>query len=184
MRFCSNEREVRMQKTISYEPFCVDGYLIVPQEEKKITSVYNIIGGAPIMKAHVEIGALPKQVSFRRNFDRQIFDILNKSGLYRSEKSVRNSFFTPFENGKLSSKFDSSILLRLTTSHFVQYLLNSKKGEIIGMYFEDWSCGLLESAVFQLNNGRTVGGIKEFEEEIQKSAEWQRKVKEFNEKIK
>jgi hypothetical protein len=173
-----------MQKTISYEPFCVDGYLIVPQEEKKITSVYNIIGGAPIMKAHVEIGALPKQVSLRSKFDRQVFDILNKSGLYRSEKSVRNSFFTPFENDNLSGKFDSSVLLRLTTAHFIQYLLNSKKGEVVGIYFEDWSCDLIDNVIFAVNNAKTVGGIKEFEKEIQKSAEWQRKVKEFNEKIK
>ncbi|MBR5904720.1 MAG: hypothetical protein IKZ49_04285 [Alphaproteobacteria bacterium] len=163
-----------MQKTISYEPFCVDGYLIVPHEEKKITSVYNITGGAPVLNAYLEICALPKQISFRHKFDRQVFDILNKSGLYKSEKSVRNSFFTPFEKGELSSKFDSSILLRLSTAHFVQYLFNSKKQEVCGIYFEDCS----------LNNARTVGGIKEFEQEIQKSAEWQRKVREFNEKIK
>ena len=173
-----------MQKTISYEPFCVDGYLIVPQEEKKITSVYNIIDGVPVLNAYLKICALPKQVSFRRKFDRQIFDILNKSGLYKSEKSVRDSFFTPFEKGKLSDKFDSCVLLRLSTAHFVQYLFNPKKHEVCGIYFEDWSCGLLENAVFQLNNSRTVGGIKEFEEEIQKSAEWQRKVKKINEKIK
>ena len=173
-----------MQKTISYEPFCVDGYLIVPQEEKKITSVYNILNGAPILNAHLEICALPKQVSFRSKFDRQVFDILNKSGLYRSEKSVRNSFFTPFENGKLSNKFDSSILLRLSTAHFVQYLFNPQKYEVCGVYFEDLSYDWPEYKLFQVNNVRTVGGIKEFEQEIQKSAEWQRKVKEFNEKIK
>ena len=124
-----------MQETISYEPFCVDGYLIVPQEEKKITSVYNIINGAPVFNA-LELSALPKQVSLNTEFERQVFDILNKSGLYRSEKSVRNSFFTPFENGKLSSKFDSSILLRLTTAHFVQYLLNSKKYISFIYYFQ------------------------------------------------
>lgn len=173
-----------MQKTISYEPFCVDGYLIVPQEEKKITSVYNILDGAPVLSSHVEICALPKRFSLRGGFNRQVFDILNKSGLYRSEKSVRNSFFTPFENGKLSSKFDSSILLRLSTAHFVQYLFNSKKQEAHGIYFEDWSYDLIENAIFTVNNVRTVGGIKEFEKEIQKSAEWKRKVKEFNEKIK
>lgn len=173
-----------MQKTISYEPFCVDGCLIVPQEEKKITSVYNILDGAPVLNAYLDICALPKQVSFRRKFDRQIFDILNKSGLYKSEKSIRDSFFTPFENGKLSDKFDSSILLRLSTAHFVQYLFNSKKQEAHGIYFEDWSYGLLKNAIFTVNNVRTVGGIKEFEKEIQISAEWKRKVKEFNEKIK
>ena len=173
-----------MQKTISYEPFCVDGYLIVPQEKKKITSVYNIVNGAPAVNAHLEICALPKQVSFRRKFDRQVFDILNKSGLYKSEKSVRSSFFTPFGKGELNSKFDSSILLRLSTAHFVQYLFNSKKQEVCGIYFEDWSYDLIENAVFQVNSARTVGGIKEFEKEIQKSAEWQRRIKEFNEKIK
>ena len=171
-----------MQKTISYEPFCVDGYLIVPQEEKKITSVYNILNGAPILNAHLEICALPKQVSFRSKFDRQVFDILNKSGLYRSEKSVRNSFFTPFENGKLSSKFDSSILLRLTTAHFVQYLLNSKKGEIIGIYFEDWSCDLIDNVVFTVNNAKTVGGIKEFEKETQEHVKWKKDLLEFHKK--
>ena len=168
-----------MQKTISYEPFCVDGYLIVPQEEKKITSVYNILDGVPVLKAHLEICALPKQVSFRRNFDRQVFDILNKSGLYRSEKSVRNSFFT-----KSNDKFDYSVLLRLSTAHFVQYLFNSQKYEVCGVYFEDLSYDWPEYKLFQVNNVRTVGGIKEFEQEIQKSVEWQRKVKEFNEKIK
>ena len=168
-----------MQKIISYEPFCVDGYLIVPQEEKEITSVYNIVSGAPVLDAHLEICALPKQISFRRKFDRQVFDILNKSGLYRSEKSVRSSFFT-----KLNDKFDYSVLLRLSTAHFVQYLFNSQKYEVCGVYFEDLSYDWPEYKLFQVNNVRTVGGIKEFEKEIQKSVEWQRKVKEFNEKIK
>jgi hypothetical protein len=172
-----------MQKIISYEPFCVDGCLIVPQEEKKITSVYNILGGAPVLNAHLEICALPKQVSFRRKFDRQIFDILNKSGLYRSEKSVRNSFFTPFENGKLNSKFDSSVLLRLSTAHFVQYLLNSKKGEIFGIYFQDFSYNLLEYTTFQLDNARMLGGIKEFEKEIQEYTKWQKNMIEIQQKF-
>lgn len=173
-----------MQKTISYQPFCIDGYLIVPQEEKKITSVYNIVSGVPVLNAHLEISALPKRVSFRRKFDRQIFDILNKSGLYRSEKSVRNSFFTPFETGKLSDDFDNSVLIRLSTAHFVLYLFNHKKYEVYGFYFEDLSHDLPEHKLFQTNNVRAVGGIKEFQKEIQESAEWQRKVKEFNEKIK
>lgn len=163
-----------MQKTISYQPYCVDGCLIVPQDEKKITSVYNIVNGAPVLSPYLEIPALPKQVSFRRKFDRQVFDILNKSGLYRSEKSVRDSFFTMFENGKLSDKFDYSVLIRLSTMHFAQYLLNSKKGEIVGIYFQDFSYNWPEYTTFQFDNAKTVGGIKEFEKEIQELVEWQK----------
>ena len=164
-----------MQNTISYEPFCVDGYLIVPQEEEKITFVYNIVSGIPVLNAHLEICALPKQISFRRKFDRQVFDILNKSGLYRREKSVRSSFFAPFENGKLSDEFDNSVLIRFSTAHFAQYLLNSKKGEVFGIYFQDFSYDCPEYTKFQLDNARTVGGIKEFEKEIQNFVEWQKK---------
>ena len=168
-----------MQKTISYEPYCVDGYLVVPQQEKKLTHVYNIVDGAPAVKAHVEICALPKHISLQKKFDRQVFDILNKSGLYGSKESIKNSFFTPFENGKLSDKFDSSVLLRLTTAHFVWYLMNAKKGEFYGMYFEDLSYDWPEYKVFQINNSRMLGGIKEFEKEIKDNAKWKKARIEF-----
>jgi len=168
-----------MQKTISYEPFCVDGYLIVPQEEKKITSVYNILDGAPVLSSHVEICALPKRFSLRGGFNRQVFDILNKSGLYRSENSLRNSFYAPFENGKPSDKADSSVLLRLTTAHFVQYLLNSKKGEIVGLYLQDFSYDWPEYKAFQLDNIKIVGGIPEFEQEIKDHVEWKQRMRKF-----
>lgn len=168
-----------MQKTISYDPFCVDGYLIVPQEKKKITCVYNIVDGGPVLDAHLEIPALPKQVSFRHKLDKQVFDILNKSGLYRSEKSVRNSFFTPFDKDKLNNEFDSSVLLRLSARYFVWYLLNAKKSEVIGMYFQDFYYDLLEYPAFQFDGARTLDGIKEFEKEIQKHAQWQKNYTEL-----
>lgn len=168
-----------MQKTISYAPFCVDGYLVVPQEEKKITSVYNIVDGAPVLNAHFEICALPKRFSLRGGFNRQVFDILNKSGLYRSENSIRNSFYAPFENGKPSDKADSAVLLRLTTAHFAWYLLNAKKREIYGMYFQDFSYDCPEYKTFQLDNVKIVGGTPEFEQEIKDHAEWKQHMMEL-----
>lgn len=172
-----------MQKTISYEPYCVDGCLVVPQEDKKLTSVYNILNGAPVLKTHLEICGLPKQVSLRSKFDRRVFDILNKSGLYRSEKSVRNSFFTPFEKGELSEKFDSSVLLRLTTADFIWYLLNTKKSEIYGMWFTDLSYDWPEYKVFQMNDVKTINGLDNFEKEIKERAKWLRDRVEFSNKV-
>ena len=160
-----------MQKTISYEPFCVDGYLIVPQEEKKITFVYNIINGAPVFNA-LELSALPKQVSLNTEFERQVFDILNKSGLYRSEESLRNSFFTPFKqkNGT-DREFDSSVLLRLSPDMFVWYLLDLRESNFGSVHFAN--AGLKNSEFMHVITTR-IGEIEDFKKQIAGNIEFKR----------
>ncbi len=178
-----------MKQTISYDPFCVDGYLFIPDQEQKLTCVYNIekntekniVGLSP---THLEISALPKQVSLRCDeFDRQVFDILNKSGLYGSKKSLRNSFFTPFRQGKLVPGFDSSVLLRLTSAYFMWYLLNAKTQEIVEFCFEDLSYDYPEYRTFQVIGENPITGIEAFEKQILAHKKWLKDRIEFSEKI-
>ena len=70
----------KMSEKISCNPFCVDGYLVVPQEG--LVRVYNIFGGAPVLKSYVELSAVPQKVNLRNPFKRDIFYILKINKLF------------------------------------------------------------------------------------------------------
>ena len=167
----------KMSEKISCNPFCVDGYLVVPQEG--LVRVYNIFGGAPVLKSYVELSAVPQKVNLRNPFKRDVFYILKDSGLYISEQSLRNSFFTPLKNGVADNQYDSSVLLGLTGAHFAWFLINAKDRQVYGIYLEDLTCDNPGQETFQVVNDKKYDGIQGFKKYIQETSDWKKKFIEF-----
>ena len=171
------EKVCKMSEKISYNPFCVDGYLVVPQEG--LVRVYNIFGGAPVLKSYVELSAVPPKVNLRNHFKRNVFHILKDSGLYTSEQSLRNSFFTPLKNGVPDNQYDSSVLLGLTGAHFAWLLINAKDCQVYGIYLEDLTCDNPGQETFQVVDYKKYNGMQSFEKYIQETSDWKKRFIEF-----
>ena len=171
------EKVCKMSEKISYNPFCVDGYLVVPQE--KLVRIYNIFNGAPVLKSYVELSAVPQKVNLRNHFKRNVFHILKDSGLYTSEQSLRKSFFTPLKNGVADNQYDSSVLIGLTGAHFVWLLINAKNRQVYGICLEDLTCDNPGQETFQVVNHKKYDGIQSFEKYVQKTSDWKKSFIEF-----
>ena len=140
-----------------------------PQTADQKVRVYNVLKGKIVKKPYVENSGTPKKTS--KGFECKVRDIVKKTGFCKSDDMLKKSFFTPLDNGKKSEKFDSSILLRLTTNYFILCLLNCKERKIGVVYLEDlyYDNEFLEA--FQMVNAEEVS-CAGFKKRIQGLVDW------------
>ena len=154
-----------------------------PQIADKKVRVYNVLGGKIVKKPYVEISGTPRKPY--KGFESKVRDIVKKTGFCKSREMLKNSFFTPVDTKGNTGKFDSAILLRLTTNYFLLCFLNCKehKGSL-----RLWFCPVLyydnkflESFCFV--NEKVFASFADFKKSIQEMTDWRIKHIKFCERV-
>ena len=163
------------------DSYCISNTLIAePQTENKTVRVYNVCRGAIVKKPYVEISGVPKKPY--KGFECKVRNTVKKTGFCKSDDMLKKSFFTPLDNGKKSEKFDSSVLLRLTSNYFMFCLLDCKNRKIGMVYLEDLYYDNRSLEAFQMVNAEEVS-FAGFKRRMQEMVHWRNGVAALQKKM-
>ncbi len=154
------------------DSYCISNTLVAePQSGNGTVRVYNVLDGEIKTKPYVEINGVPRKPY--KGFECKVRGVVKKTGFCKSDDMLKKSFFTPLDNGKKSEKFDSSVLLRLTSNYFMFCLLNCKERKVGVVYLEDlhYDCKSMEA--FQVVNMEEVSFVG-FKKRIQEMVDWRK----------